>query len=53
MRGVADGNHRLCIFSMDTSEITEHSLIFLFFLTFMKISELWNEDSVFSCDLQS
>jgi len=38
--GITDDNHHLCIFSMDTSEVTEHSLIFLFFLVFMKISEL-------------
>lgn len=37
-----DDNHHLCIFSMDTSEIVEHSLIILFFLIFMKISKLWN-----------
>lgn len=48
------------IFSMDNSEITEHFLISLFFLIFMKISELRNGEiigkkghSVFSCELQS
>lgn len=57
---VADGNCHLCSFSMDTLEITEPFLIFLFFLIFMTISQPWNEERtsvkghvVSSCNLQS